>query len=45
MEKHIKTFTNTSTRNIMDRSFANSHKYKAIIEEELTRQGMPLAFY
>jgi Transglycosylase SLT domain len=45
VEKHIYTFTKTSTRNIMDRSFANSHKYKAIIEEELTRQGMPLAFY
>ncbi|HKP97859.1 MAG TPA: transglycosylase SLT domain-containing protein [Fibrobacteria bacterium] len=45
VEKHIYTFTKTSTRNIMDRSFANSHKYKYLIEEELTRQGMPLAFY
>lgn len=45
VEKHIYTFTKTSTRNIMDRSFANAHKYKGIIEEELTRQGMPLAFY
>ncbi len=45
VEKHIYTFTKTSTRNIMERSFANSHKYKDIIEEELSRQGMPLAFY
>ncbi|MDB5048126.1 MAG: hypothetical protein JWO30_1197 [Fibrobacteres bacterium] len=45
VEKHIYTFTKTSTRNIMDRSFANSQKYKYIIEAELTRQGMPLAFY
>jgi hypothetical protein len=45
VEKHIYTFTKTSTRNIIERSFANSHKYKGIIEEELQRQGMPLAFY
>ncbi|MEO7427315.1 MAG: lytic transglycosylase domain-containing protein [Fibrobacteria bacterium] len=45
VEKHIYTFTKTNTRGIMDRSFANSHKYKNIIEEELSRQGMPLAFY
>ncbi len=45
VEKHIYTFTKTSTRSIMDRSFANSHKYKDIIEEELNRQGMPLAFF
>ena len=45
VEKHIYTFTKTSSRNIMERSFANSHKYKGIIEAELTRQGMPLAFY
>ena len=45
VEKHIYSFTKTSTRSIMDRSFANSHKYKSIIEEELNRQGMPLAFF
>jgi hypothetical protein len=45
VEKHIYTFTKTSTRSIMDRSFANSHKYKDIIEAELNRQGMPLAFF
>ncbi len=45
VEKHIYTFTKTSSRNIMERSFENSHRYKQIIEDELTRQGMPLAFY
>lgn len=45
VEKHIYTFTKTSSRNIMTMSFANSHKYKQLIEDELTRQGMPLAFY
>ena len=46
VEKHINTFTsNPNWRAILDRSFANSHKYKALIESELTRQGMPLAFF
>ncbi|MDB5104647.1 MAG: hypothetical protein JWP91_2336 [Fibrobacteres bacterium] len=45
VEKHIYTFTKTSTRNIMERSFANSHLHKRTIEDELSRQGMPLAFY
>ena len=45
VEKHIHTFTKTSTRNIMNRSFANSHLHKHTIEAELTRQGMPQAFY
>jgi hypothetical protein len=45
VEKHIYTFTKTSTRNIIDRSFANSHLHQRTIEDELTRQGMPLAFY
>jgi hypothetical protein len=45
VEKHIYTFTKTSTRNIMNRSFANSHLHKHTIEAELTRQGMPQAFY
>jgi hypothetical protein len=45
VEKHIYSFTKTSTRNIMVRSFANSHMHKRTIEEELNRQGMPLAFY
>ncbi len=45
VEKHIYTFTKTSTRSIIERSFANSHLHKRTIEDELTRQGMPLAFY
>jgi Transglycosylase SLT domain/FHA domain len=45
VEKHIYTFTKTSSRNIMVRSFENSHKYKQIIEDELARQGMPMAFF
>jgi soluble lytic murein transglycosylase-like protein len=45
VEKHIYSFTKTSTRRILDRSFANSHKYKSLIESELNRQGMPLAFF
>lgn len=46
VEKHITTFTNNpSVRGIIDRSLRNSHKYKGIIEDELTRQGMPLAFF
>ena len=45
VEKHIYTFTKTSTRKILDRSFDNSHKYKSLIETELNRQGMPLAFF
>lgn len=45
VEKHIYSFTKTSTRNIMNRSFGNSHLHKHTIENELTRQGMPLAFY
>jgi hypothetical protein len=45
VEKHIYTFTKTSSRAIMERSFANSHKYKQIIENELLRQGMPMAFF
>jgi transglycosylase-like protein with SLT domain/FHA domain-containing protein len=45
VEKHIYSFTKTSTRNIMNRSFANSHLHQRTIEAELTRQGMPLAFY
>jgi len=45
VEKHIYTFTKTSTRSILERSLDNSHKYKGIIEDELTRQGMPLAFF
>ena len=45
VEKHIHSFTKTSTRNIMNRSFGNSHLHKHTIENELTRQGMPLAFY
>ncbi|MEO6095185.1 MAG: transglycosylase SLT domain-containing protein [Fibrobacteria bacterium] len=45
VEKHIYSFTKTSTRSIMDRSFANSHLHKRTIEAELTRQGMPQAFY
>jgi hypothetical protein len=45
VEKHIHSFTKTTTRRILDRSFANSHKYKNLIEGELNRQGMPLAFF
>ena len=45
VEKHIYTFTKTSTRSIMDRSLANKRKYQRIIEDELTRQSMPLAFF
>jgi hypothetical protein len=45
VEKHIHTFTKTNTRGIMDRSFANAHRHKALIEAELVRQGMPLAFF
>jgi hypothetical protein len=45
VEKHIYSFTKTSSRNIMQRSFANSPKYKQIIENELLKQGMPLAFF
>jgi len=45
VEKHIHTFTKTSTRAIMVRSFANSHRHKALIESELARQGMPMAFF
>lgn len=45
VEKHIYTFTKTSTRAIMDRSFANSHLHKNLIEAELARQGMPMAFF
>jgi pSer/pThr/pTyr-binding forkhead associated (FHA) protein len=45
VEKHIYTFTKTSTRSIMDRSFANAHLHKDIIEAELARQGMPMAFF
>ena len=45
VEKHIYSFTKTSTRNIMNRSFANSHLHQRTIEDELTRQGMPQAFY
>jgi membrane-bound lytic murein transglycosylase D len=45
VEKHIYTFTKTSTRGIMDRSFANAHLHKNIIEAELARQGMPMAFF
>lgn len=44
VEKHIYTFTKTSTRNIIDRTFRNKDKYYRIIEAELMRQGMPLAF-
>lgn len=45
VQKHINTFTKTSSRAILERSFANSHKYKKIIENELKRQGMPFAFF
>ncbi len=45
VEKHIYSFTKTSTRSIIERSLANSSKYKEVIENELTRQGMPLAFF
>lgn len=44
VEKHIYTFTKTSTRNIMVRSFANKDRFYRLIESELSRQGMPLAF-
>lgn len=45
VEKHIYTFTKTSTRNIMVRSFANKDRHQRLIEAELMRQGMPLAFF
>jgi len=45
VQKHIATFTETSTRKIIDRSFANKPKHRHIIESELLRQGMPLAFF
>jgi hypothetical protein len=46
VEKHINTFTNNpGVRGIIERSLLNSHRYKSIIEDELTRQGMPLAFF
>jgi len=46
VEKHINTFNNNpAVRAIIERSLNNSHKYKGIIEDELTRQGMPLAFF
>lgn len=45
VEKHIYTFTKTSTRNIMVRSFANKARFQRLIEAELMRQGMPLAFF
>lgn len=45
VEKHIHTFTKTSTRNIMVRSFANKDRHQRLIETELLRQGMPLAFF
>lgn len=46
VEKHIYTFTNNpNVRAIIDRSLRNSRKYKGIIESELSRQGMPLAFF
>jgi hypothetical protein len=44
VEKHIYTFTKTSTRNVMVRSFANKDRHYRLIESELMRQGMPLAF-
>ena len=44
VEKHIYTFTKTSTRGIIERSLRNKDRYHAIIEAELMRQGMPLAF-
>ncbi|MBW8888161.1 MAG: transglycosylase SLT domain-containing protein [Fibrobacteres bacterium] len=46
VEKHINYFSsNPGVRSIIERSLNNSHKYKGIIEDELTRQGMPLAFF
>jgi hypothetical protein len=44
VEKHIHTFTKTSTRSIIERSLRNKDRYHRIIESELLRQGMPLAF-
>jgi hypothetical protein len=45
VEKHIRTFTQTSSRNIIDRSFENKPRHRHIIESELLRQGMPLPFF
>lgn len=44
VEKHIHTFTRTSTRRIIEQSLRNKDRYHRIIESELQRQGMPLAF-
>ncbi len=44
VEKHIYTFTKTGTRRIIESAFANKSKYETIIENELTKQGMPIAF-
>jgi membrane-bound lytic murein transglycosylase D len=45
VNEKVYSFSKTSAREIMLRSFANSPKYRPIIEEELKRANMPLAFF
>ncbi len=45
VQKHINTFTKTSTRAILERSLANASRYQHLIENELANTGMPLAFF
>ncbi len=44
VEKHIYAFTQTSTRQILERSFANEARYQQMIETELLNAKMPTAF-
>jgi Transglycosylase SLT domain/FHA domain len=45
VQKHINTFTKTSSRRIIERSFENKPMHRHVIESELLKQGMPLAFF
>ncbi len=45
VEKHIQTFSRTSSRKIIERSFENKPMHRRVIEAELLKQGMPLAFF
>jgi membrane-bound lytic murein transglycosylase D len=45
VERHIRTFTKTSTRGLLDRSFENARRHKRLIETELSNARMPLPFF
>jgi len=45
VERYIISFTRTSARNIIIRSFENKPLHSRLIEAELNRQGMPVPFF